>query len=386
MTWPAWALDPWLWYTVAAAIVVQAWWWFVYHVAIERGQSGDQICMDYWMEREPVPPPYSWRVLLPLLSRPLKSWFPVSYTAVFATSLLVYGYLGGGWLGFAGVLGLLGCHSITMFNCKWPEYVDGLGQCMFIGAIWAMSTGHWSAFILCAAAVATREALGAALGLVALFVNPWLLLPIGLAGGLAYWQRPESDTWRHPLTMDSKWDTVRTWIDKKCRGTAAYHFTTCIQPLRLWPLAIPFTWELVGGFAHVALLAYIPIWLFSLPASGVSRHMSYGFVLVAPFVVVLPQTWLILALALMWFWPKELVVFDESGGRAGRLRKTRAAQIRDGEIPEVAPEPPTEAERLGSWRFPSTRDLIDRVKPPVKRHKSARAARREQRRHGQKVR
>jgi hypothetical protein len=280
---------------------------------------------------------------------------------VLATPVLVYWYIGGGVRGFAIALAYMGCTAIYMFNVKWPEYTDGAGHFFFVASLLAMSQNHWSALILVACAVATREALGAALGIVAVASGQWwLLLPIGVAGAAAWLFRPEDPDLRHPLTADNYRDTIRWWIYKKCKGVAVYHWATCVQPLRGWPLVVPFMWYHATPFEQVALLAYLPLWLFSIPASGVSRHMAYGFILVAPFVAELPIAWLWVAVLLMWFWPRDVQVYDESGGIFGGLRKTEAACKRDGE----GPSPDQAAKDLALWKYPGGRDAIQRPQRP----------------------
>lgn len=330
------------WYLVATlgmSALFLAYWYVILHKTVDRGNSGDQICMDRWFVKgEKVPPPYSWRVLLPLLSYPFKDWRPVSYTAVLLTPTLIYFYVGGGMPGFALALAFIGIPAIFMFNVKWPEYVDGLGQFFLVASMLAIAHDHWSAYLLVACAVLTREALGAMLGVVALYANPWLLIPLAVAGGAAWYFKPQDDDIRHPLTADDYLTTIRMWVDKKNHGTNVWHFATCIQPVRLMPFAVPFTWGLASGLHQWSLLALIPLWVFSIPASGVSRHMSYGFILFAPFVAVLPAPWLWTVVLAAWFWPRDFSVYDETGGIFQGLRKTEAARKRDGEFKTTSPQ------------------------------------------------
>lgn len=325
---------------ISAAAV--AFWDVVIYRVVGRGTSGDTICMERWLKRGddgkygPVPPPYCWRPLLGRSARWLGFKTP-SYFGVFAAPLVVYGFAreftSDPWVAFAAGLMLIGNVGGTPFNVRWPEYVEGIGQPLFIGALWAMYVGNWpAALVLAVLGGLARESIGLSVafaGLLWAIWEPWALVAFGGGCGavaLAYLTRNEDDMEHHPLTRDTWRETFREWITKKQQGKAVYTFATCIQPLFLMPLVIPFTWEATPLFPKVALASLLVHWFFSLPASGVGRHMFYGFGLCIPFVVTLPVPWVWVFVMLAWFWHHVRAPFDETGGAFIGLRKTQKAK------------------------------------------------------------
>lgn len=272
---------------------------------------------DCWYNRrfaftvEPISPPYCWRPLLPLLAR-VFGFGPVSFTASLATPLVIYAYCGGGWTGFAVAMMFVGNKQLFSFNIKNPAYAEGLGHLIFIASLWAMSEHSAAIFPLMALAALCRESVGAALSLVALFVWPVAILPAAIAIGIAYLSRREDATNRHPLVEKTNYQTIVRWV--KVKRDNVLHWTTVIQPLRGLAFTVPWMWGDVTSFARVGLVGFVAFWCLSLPASGASRHLAYGFGLLAPFAAALPGPWLWTFVILSWFWPVDFSTYDESGG------------------------------------------------------------------------
>ena len=293
--------------------VLAFWHWFFSQQ--EPGLSGDTWYMrQFAFTDKPVSPPYCWRPLLPVLAR-VVGFRAVTYAALLATPFVIYGYAGGGRPGLACALIYLGGSHMFRFNVRCPEYVEGLGQLLMIGALWAMQAQSplvWPLLVLCALC---RETITAALTPLALLTNPAWIVPLAAGSAVAYFGRKEATENIHPLVEPGGVRaTVRRWIRSKGEGVAS--FAHVIQPLRAAPIAVPFVWNEVGDYARLGLLGFIPIWLLAIPASGQSRIMCYGFGLLIPFVAVVPEPWLWLVVGAGWFWPVDVRVFDETGGES----------------------------------------------------------------------
>jgi hypothetical protein len=259
---------------------------------------------------QPITAPYRWRPLLPWLARWL-GFKPVSFVANALTPLVIYVYAGGGWPGFCcGAMFVMNTH-IFQFNVKAPEYAEGLGHFLFASTILAISMGHWSAFPLAFLCALTRETISAAVGIIAVFINPWLLIPLFVGSVIALSARTENKENRHPFIENTYYGTVARWA--KYKGFRAVSFAHTILPLRGAALTVPFMWDSVGAGARLGLWGFVPIWLLALPASGQSRIMCYGFVLCVPFIAALPIGWLWVVAFVSCFWPFDWRHFDESG-------------------------------------------------------------------------
>jgi hypothetical protein len=271
---------------------------------------------DKWYMRQmafttlPISPPYCWRPLLPALARRL-GFMPVSYVATFLTPIVVYFYVGGGWPGTACGLMFVGTAHIFRFNIKNPEYAEGLGQFLLLCSLWAVSTDSLLAWPLLLLSALCRETLPAILGVVVLFVNPWLLAPLIVGAAVAYLSRDEDQENRHPLVEKTSYETIARWA--KYKGANVLHYAHTVQPLRGLAFTVPFVWGGVGSFARLGLVALVPLWLLAVPASGQSRVICYGFGLLIPFAAALPSEWLWLVVMLQWFWPVDYRVYDEGG-------------------------------------------------------------------------
>jgi hypothetical protein len=293
---------------------VTAYYVWLYRCAVPPDISGDKWYMRNLAFTDlATSPPYCWRPLLPTLAR-IVGFAPVSYLAVAATPIIVYYYVGGDWVGCACAVAFIGNRYIHAFNIKNPEYVEGLGQLLFISSLWAMSIGSplaWPLFLL---AALCRETLTAALGLIALFWNPWLLIPLVVGAGASYLTRREhKDTvGRHPLVEGTVYDTIKRWAGVK--HALVFHWAHTVQPLRGLAFAVPFVWWGVGDFARLSLVGCAAIWLLAVPASGQSRIMCYTFGILIPFVAALPIEWVWVFCLLSWFWPFDFSVYDETGG------------------------------------------------------------------------
>jgi len=298
---------------VLASLVLSltAYCWWLYHKASPPVMSGDMWYMrQFAYTNNPVSAPYRWRPLLPWLAR-LFGFLPVSFLANALTPFVIFYYAGAGWAGFCCAAIFIANPYIFQFNVKAPEYAEGLGHFLFCSALFAMSLGHWSAFPLALLCAMTRETLTAALGLICLFTNPWLLVPLSVGSVIAWYARAEDKDNKHPLVEATYGGTVARWAKEK--GWKILHFTHTLLPLRATPIAVPFMWHGVSDFARLGILGFIPIWLLAIPASGQSRIMCYGYILVVPFLAAIPFPWLA-AFTILWcFWPVDWKVFDESG-------------------------------------------------------------------------
>jgi hypothetical protein len=297
---------------VGVTVSAMAYWYWLFHIVDTPTMSGDKWYMRRFAHTEqPVSAPYCWRPLHPLLSRYI-GFKAVTLSASLAAPLLIYYWMGGGWRGFFCAMLFVGNSHIVGFNIKSPEYAEGLGQLLMIASVWAMSIGSPIAFPLFLLAALCRETMTASLGLVALFWNPWLLIPLVLGGAASWYSRNEDKDNVHPLVEDTPHDTLLRWV--KFKGNGALSYSHVLQPFRGAAIAVPFMWGSVGDFARLGLLGLIPIWLLALPASGQSRIMCYGFAWILPFAGALPIEWVGFLALVTWFWPFDLSVFDETGG------------------------------------------------------------------------
>lgn len=298
---------------VLAALVlgVGSYMWWVHHVLNEIQVSGDAWYMrQFAFTNLPITAPYRWRPLLPWLAG-LFGFRTVTFLACAVTPFIIYYYVGGGWAGFCVASMFVMNGHIFQFNIKNPEYCDGLGHALFAGAIASMAFGSWIAFPLFFLCALTRETLTAALGLIAVFVEPLLLIPLACGAGVALVARKECKDNQHPLIEDTYYGTVARWARNK--GWKAFQFPHTILPLRGVVYAVPFMWFGVDSTARLFLLGLLPVWLLAVPASGQSRIMCYGFVLFAPFVAAIPQPWLFFFALFVAFWPIDWSIYDECG-------------------------------------------------------------------------
>lgn len=297
---------------LAAGACLLFWHWMWRKVDVSE-LSGDTWYMrQFAYTDDPVSAPYCWRPLVPMLARVL-GFVPLSYAANMATCAVIYFFVGGGWVGFACVLMFLGNRNMFPFNIKNPEYSESVGQLLFISSLWAMSTGSPLIWPLLLLAALCRETIAAALGLIALFVNPLFIFPLALGAAVSYLSRKENKQNRHPLVEETVYGTVKRWA--KIKSWRSLHWAHIIQPLRGFAFAVPFVWNGVGDFTRLALVGFIPIWLLALPASGQSRIIGYGFGLLIPFIAVLPVEWVWFFVLISWFWPFEFSMYNESGGQ-----------------------------------------------------------------------
>jgi hypothetical protein len=290
-------------------------WVWLYRCVAPREMSGDRWYMRlYAYTNDPVSPPYCWRPLLPYMAR-VAGFAPVSYLAIALTPLVVYGYVGGGWAGFACAMIFVGNRMVFSFNVSNPEYVEGVGQLLFISSLWALSVNSPWAWPLLLLAALCRETITAALGLIVLFWNPILLIPLAVGAGVSYFTRREHTeaVGRHPLVETTVYETVKRWV--KVKGANCLHWAHTIQPIRGLALAVPFVWGGVGDFTRLSLVGCAAIWLLALPASGQSRIMCYSVGILLPFAAALPVWWLWFFVLIAWFWPFDFSVYDESGGQ-----------------------------------------------------------------------
>lgn len=299
---------------IVASLTAYLWW--LYHILQTPEMSGDKWYMrKFALTDQPVTAPYRWRPLLPWLAGWL-GFKPVTFAANAVTPMVIYYYAGGGWEGFCCAVIFLAIPHLFQFNIMCPEYAEGLGHCLFASTVLAMSVGHWSAFPLALLCAMTRETLTAAIGAIALFVNPWLLVPLAVGSAIAWFAREEDKDNQHPSIEGSYVATVGRWA--KHKGWKALHFAHTILPLRGAPFAVPFVWGDVGAFARVCLVGCAAIWVLALPASGQSRIVCYAYILFVPFIAAIPWPWLAAYTILACFWPYDWHVFTETGG--GKFR------------------------------------------------------------------
>lgn len=276
--------------------------------------SGDKWYLrQFAFTDQPISAPYCWRPLLPWLAR-VFGFKPVSYFCLVATPLLIYYYVGGGWVGFCcGLIWATNPH-IFHFVVKNPEYVEGVGHFLLVACLMAMQSSSWAFLPLAFLAALTRETLTATLGVLALLFNPWGLIPLALGATVARLARKEDPNNQHPLIEDTYYGTVARWVREK--GSRAFHYAHTVQPLRGLPLVVPFVWSEVGIEARLALVALIPIWLLGLPASGQSRIVCYGLVFFLPFVAALPVEWVWFVTLVSAFWPIDFSTYNEAGAKS----------------------------------------------------------------------
>lgn len=320
MNWPL------LW-TAVISVASLAYWHWAFHVVQERRDSGDAMQYRQWVYHNgPVSPPYHVRPFVPLLARAASiftvrfkgdpafhAFQVVSYIASAATPVAVYYLAGGGWIGLGLGVAFLGNIHLFRYNVQNPEMAESVGQLLMACGLLAIYSGHWVAYPVIALGTMTRETTAAVFAVIAMVINPWLL--IGTAAGAAavlLLKRPATDVGLHPLVEKDSYLTLKRWV--KVKGYFAWHWTNVIQPLRGLPLVVPFTWTLVPEAARWSLLALIPIAVLSLPASGASRIHNYAWCLFVPFVVALPPQWIAIVAILSWFWPFDFSLYDESGG------------------------------------------------------------------------
>lgn len=261
--------------------------------------------------RTPQSKPYCWRPLYPLLARYL-GFRPVSYASMAGAVYMVYLLAGGGWPGAALAIGYFGNICIGRFAFRCPDYCDALGQFLFVASLHAfLQHSYWS-IPLAALCSLTRENIGATVGLLGLYFQPWAFVSALGAGILAYTTRREGYDNVHPLVGKTAYETVVRWVKAKKDGVL--HWAHTIQPLRGLPFLIPFGWSAVSPDARWLLLGFAPIFAFAIPASGQSRMLAYGFGLCVPIAAACGIEWLWVACLLQWFWPIDLASFDEGGG------------------------------------------------------------------------
>ena len=311
---------------VSVTLFFLGFWHWQHHVINPSHMSGDK----WYMRRmaytdQPVSPPYCWRPLLPFLAR-LAGFSVVSYAATAITPLIIYWYLGSGWSAAAVALMFVGSRDIFSFNIRNPEYAESIGQFLVVSGAWALRDGAlWPAAVVLILGGLTRETVACLLALLAIFSPLWFLAPLPILGlGAAYLTRREDKTNRHPLVEGSPYETLVRWA--KVKGEKCLHYAHTVQTFRGLTFSVPFVWSQADAWARCGLLGFIPIWLLALPASGQTRIMSYGFILLAPFAVAAGSPWVWFLLLLHWFWPIDYALYEEGGGQDfGILRGTQAS-------------------------------------------------------------
>lgn len=300
------------WGLCAVSLTALGYWHWLEHVVNTSTMSGDKWYMRHAAFTDmPVSAPYCWRPLVPFIAR-FTGFTLLSYSASLASPVLIYYWIGGGWRGFCCAMLFVGNLNIYHFNVRNPEYAESVGHFLMLASLWAIQTGSPLAWPLLLLSALCRETLTGALGAIVLFVNPLLLAPLMLGSAVSWFTRNEDKDNRHPLVERGIRDTVYRWA--KHKGIGALSYSHVIQPLRGLAVAVPFMWGSVGDFARLGLVGFIPIWLLAIPASGQSRIMCYGFGLLVPFAAALPIEWLWVFVGLVWFWPFDLRMFDETGG------------------------------------------------------------------------
>ena len=261
---------------------------------------------------KPVSKPYCWRPLYPFLARYF-GFRPVSYVCMAGAVYMVFLLGGAGWAGAALAIGFFGNPHIGRFAFRCPDYCDALGHFLLLASLYALLNHSLWIIPLAALCGLTRENLGATVGLVSLFFQPWAFVAALAACILAYTTRREDYGNVHPLVEKTAYDTLVRWVKAKNEGFLNWAHT--LQPLRGLPFLVPFGWSRAAGDARVCLLGLIPILFFALPASGQSRMLCYAFGFFVPFATVCDVRWVWVFAIFQWFYPLiEVQAFDEGGG------------------------------------------------------------------------
>lgn len=297
----------------AAGLLATVYWHWIAHVLKSPSMSGDK----WYLRRmaftdDPISPPYCWRPLVPWIAR-WTGFKPLSYTANFASVLVLYAYVGGGWPGCAVALFYMGNIHTFRFHIKNPEYVDAVGQLLMFLGLWALREQSPWIFLIGILVGLARETPAMTLAVIAAFWYPPAIAPIAVGLLWARFARQEAKDNRHPLVEDTAWSTVCRWAKVKSAG--ALHWGHTVAPLRGSPYAMPFMWHAVGDFARLGAIGFVPIWLLALPASGQSRIMCYGIGLVAPFIAAANPEWQWIFAGIAWFWPVDITTYDETGDK-----------------------------------------------------------------------
>jgi hypothetical protein len=307
------ALDPSLLAVVLVCLGIGAFWhWDEVYADQKEIVSGDGYYIRRMaFSRKPVSKPYCWRPLYPWLARYF-GFRPVSYVSMAGAVYVVYLLAGRGWAGAALAIGFFGNICIGRFAFRCPDYCDALGQFLFLASLYALLHQQWwiiPAAFLCGL---TRENIGVTIGLMALPLQPIASVAAFAALVVAYTTRREDFANVHPLVEKTSYDTIVRWVKAKKDGVL--HWAHTIQPLRALPFLIPFGWDAAPIGARWLLAGFVPLFVFSIPASGQSRMLSYGYGLCVPFAAVCGLEWVWVACLLQWFWPIDISAFDEGGG------------------------------------------------------------------------
>lgn len=365
------SLQPWM-VACGLSFLAVSYWIFVFFTEkpvrpderpeMARPESGDTICIRKWLydRSAPISPPYNWRSLLPrlaMLTEPLAFWLQprlsrlavrlglrrhgtsdpsvlafalVSMPLILATPPLIVLWLGNTWAALSVAVWFLGNQHIHRYLVQHPDMHDGMAHFLLVCGFWALWAGNpWVAVIILALGWICRENIGGVLTVTALFTAPWWVALAGASAGIGLLlalKRPPDHHARHSLVEQTAIQTMIRWV--KVKGYYSIHWTTIVQPLRLTPLAVIFAWPLVAEPWRWALLTFAAVLFFSLPASGHSRLIAYGWPLFAPFVVALGGPWPWIFAFFGCFWPYDFAMFDESGGKFGGAKRADAEEAR----------------------------------------------------------
>lgn len=266
---------------------------------------------------EVVSAPYAWRRMYPWVARVL-GLRATNYVSVVMGTYLSYWAAGGGANGIAlGLFWLISPFFARFYVRSW-DYGDGFNICVGIATCALVRMDSPWMWLMAPIAAFSRENLVVLVVAVALANQQyWLAALTVAAGGLCYLMRREADVRfvKHPLNELTKRSTYDRWIKTKGDGAIDYaHTFHVFSPI---VFGLPFVWgDLANADRTAFLLAIIPVWFLSLPASGQSRAFSFMWCVLLPIFGGYESRWLwFLVLGGLW-WPCiKYQLFDESGGQ-----------------------------------------------------------------------
>lgn len=305
-----------------------AWWCAIRHVRTDIPLSADGFMIrNMTYTDDAVSAPYCWRPLAPWVGRVigLKGG---SIVGTIAFVYLCVRIVGDPIAAPLVALAIVFSPFYGEFFLWYWDYGDAINCAVTAWCVLATMTGsYWVVVPLVLVGFARESAaLAVAVWVFAFHAasGAWttgLLLAILPCAALtiAYTTRKEDRDNRHPLVEADRAATFRRWITFKTKSTGGHALVTfwhTLRPLRGFVLAVPFVFPYIQPSFRCGLLAFIPLAILAIPASGQSRAWGYGLPFLLPFVGRLaPEYICLLALVHVWYWGTGVAYFDETGGK-----------------------------------------------------------------------